>query len=191
MRKPNVLLTVLLFTAYPIIIFFGLKVLEPRYVAVSLAVILIFRWKQDAQRFVSLLSKLNFIILAALLVLICITFITNSETLLRVFPAVMNLGMLLLFGLSLVKPPSMIEMFARIRRPDLPPSAVAYTRKVTRVWCVFFIVNGSIAVYTAFYASQDTWSLYNGLIAYVAMGMLIAGELLVRHYMIARETSGK
>ena len=77
-------------------------------------------------------------------------------------------------------PQSIVERMARLSEPDLPASGVAYTRTVTKVWCAFFVVNGSIALATALWASQAVWSLYNGVIAYVAMGVLFAGEYLVR-----------
>ncbi|HEY5799896.1 MAG TPA: hypothetical protein VIT92_06735, partial [Burkholderiaceae bacterium] len=55
-----------------------------------------------------------------------------------------------------------------------------YTRRVTQVWCAFFVVNGAIALGLAMYASEAAWSLYTGVIAYCAMGALFAGEWLVR-----------
>jgi uncharacterized membrane protein len=88
--------------------------------------------------------------------------------------------MLLLFGLSLKFPPSMIERFARLREPNLPLAGVHYTRRVTQVWCAFFVANGTVAVWTALYASRDVWAIYNGLIAYLLMGALFAGEWLLR-----------
>ena len=70
--------------------------------------------------------------------------------------------MLLLFGLSLLYPPSMAERFARLREPDLPPAGVRYTRQLTQIWCVFFVANGAAAIVTAFYASREIWAWYNG-----------------------------
>jgi uncharacterized membrane protein len=51
---------------------------------------------------------------------------------------------------------------------------------VTQVWCIFFAVNGALALVTALWASAATWSLYNGVIAYLLMGLLFAGEYGVR-----------
>ncbi|MDR2631405.1 MAG: AMP-binding protein [Spirochaetaceae bacterium] len=56
----------------------------------------------------------------------------------------------------------------------------AYCRKVTRVWCLFFIINGGIAAFTVFFASDTLWSLYNGGISYIFIGILFGGELMVR-----------
>ena len=64
--------------------------------------------------------------------------------------------------------------------PDLPEAGVRYTRTVTWVWCGFFAVNAGIALWTALATSLETWALYNGLISYGLMGLLLGGELLVR-----------
>jgi uncharacterized membrane protein len=88
--------------------------------------------------------------------------------------------MLLVFSWSLRSPTSLIERLARIQQPDLPPEGIIYTRRVTQIWCVFFIVNGSIALVTALWSSFEIWSLYNGFIAYLLMGLLLVGEYIVR-----------
>ncbi|WP_233575469.1 hypothetical protein [Noviherbaspirillum saxi] len=105
---------------------------------------------------------------------------SNGWMPLKLYPVLVNAVMLGMFAYSLAMPPTFIERIARIKEPDLPSIAVAYTRRVTQVWCLFFLVNGSIALLTAVWASPATWSLYNGVIAYVLMGLLFAGEYLVR-----------
>ncbi len=60
------------------------------------------------------------------------------------------------------------------------PPEWRYTRRVTQVWCGFFVLNGGLALCTALWASDAGWALYNGLVAYVLMGLLFAGEWLVR-----------
>jgi uncharacterized membrane protein len=171
---------------YPLVILFGLRVAEPRYVALVLVICLLLRRGRDAARLLVSLSRVELAVLAGLLLLAGTTAVTNSELLLRLYPAAMNLGLLLLFCLSLVFPPSMIERFARLGEPDLPDAAVRYTRHVTQVWCAFFVGNGAIAVYTALYAGRDAWALYNGFIAYLLMGALFGGEWLVRRIFVKR-----
>jgi uncharacterized membrane protein len=83
-----------------------------------------------------------------------------------------------------------VERLARLQQPDLPPQGVRYTRRVTQVWCGFFIINGSIALITALWSSFAWWSLYNGLIAYVLMGLLFAGEYLIRRRTQKRDGQG-
>jgi uncharacterized membrane protein len=96
------------------------------------------------------------------------------------YPVLVNAVMLTVFGSSLLFPPTVVERIARLRHNDLPNQAIPYLRRVTAAWCVFSISNGAIALYTATTSSFETWVLYNGLIAYILIGAMFAGELLVR-----------
>lgn len=96
------------------------------------------------------------------------------------YPVAVNVLMLGAFGSSLFAKQSLIERLARLQTPDLPPQAVAYTRKVTQIWCVFFVANGSTAAALALLQLHQWWALYTGVIAYVLMGALLGGEWLYR-----------
>jgi len=106
---------------------------------------------------------------------------------LKLYPVLVNCGLLALFAASLRCPPSMAERFARLRQPDLPPAAVAYTRRVTEAWCAFFVGNGSIALSTAVWGSDRVWFWYNGVCAYVMIGAMFAGEWLVRRRVLREQ----
>jgi uncharacterized membrane protein len=84
------------------------------------------------------------------------------------------------FAFSLVYPPTIVERIARLEDPDLPPKGVIYTRKVTLVWCGFFLINAAISLLTIWYGDPWLWSLYNGGIFYLLMGLLMAAEMAVR-----------
>jgi len=75
-----------------------------------------------------------------------------------------------------------IELFASItvKKEERDDFFRKYCRKVTHVWCVFFIINGSISAYTAVCCSDETWILYNGMISYILLGMMFGGEYAVR-----------
>ena len=81
----------------------------------------------------------------------------------------------------------MVERLARIREPQLSPAGVRYTRKVTKVWCGFFIGNGAVALFTVLYADLRLWTLWNGMLSYILMGTLMAGEWLVRQRVIKND----
>ena len=108
-----------------------------------------------------------------------VTLMTGSLVGLKSYPVVVNLVLLGVFAISLWRSPTVIERLARLQTPDLPSHAIAYTRKVTWVWCGFFVVNGSIAAATVL-ASEQVWAFYNGFLSYIAMGVLMGGEYLVR-----------
>ena len=165
---------------YPVAIYCALLWFEPRSVAAALVVFLILRHRSYAQRFLHELSWVSRAILGGLVLLCLSALVANDETLLRLYPAALSGTFLLVFGLSLLRPPTVVERLARLRNPELPAAGVRYTRQVTQVWCAFFIVNGLIAVWTAVWSSREVWAVYNGFIAYLAMGALFAGEWLLR-----------
>lgn len=116
-----------------------------------------------------------------LLPLLALVLFTGSAELgLRLWPFALNLALLMLFAHGLRHPPPLIERLARRQEPDLPPHAVRYTRRVTQAWCVFFAVNGALALATALYADMTLWTWYNGGIAYALMLAMFAGEWVIR-----------
>ncbi|MBV7436387.1 hypothetical protein [Aeromonas sp. sif2416] len=96
------------------------------------------------------------------------------------YPLVVSLALFGLFGWSLNQPMTLVERLARLTDPDLPPAGVRYTRTVTRVWCGFFVLNGTLAAATIWHGDLALWSLYNGLVSYLLMGLLMGAEYLVR-----------
>ncbi|WP_257978468.1 hypothetical protein [Aeromonas salmonicida] len=105
------------------------------------------------------------------------------------YPLAVSLALLCLFGWSLTRPMSLVERLARLQDPRLPDVAIGYTRRVTQIWCGFFVVNGALAAFTIWYGDLALWSLYNGLISYGLMGALMAGEYLVRRRLMKRLVS--
>ncbi|MEX0840589.1 MAG: hypothetical protein WD034_13745 [Parvibaculum sp.] len=104
----------------------------------------------------------------------------------RLYPVFLSITMLVAFAATLVRPPSMIERFARIMEPDLDARGVRYTRKVTMVWVAFFALNGLVALWTVQRGDLLYWGLYNGLISYLLAGSLFAVEFLVRQRVRSR-----
>lgn len=160
---------------YPFAVYFGTHYLQPWKIASVLLVLLGIRLiaSYSVKHWSSPLLLVGMVY--------CGFAIWSNELLtLRFYPAIANAAMLLLFSWTLLSPPSLIERIAKIQHPNLPPEGIVYTRRVTEVWCAFFIVNGGIAFATALWGSFELWSLYNGLIAYLLMGLLFVGEYIVR-----------
>lgn len=169
-----------LFLLYPFAIYLGLGSFDPRWLALLLIAIVGLRLAA------SRLKPPTAIPLAiAIAAATGYTLITGSQYGLLLYPVLVNGALLLLFAASLLRPPSVIETLARLREPDLPDAALAYTRKVTLVWAVFFALNGAIALATL-YLDRTWWALYNGLIAYLLMGLLFGAEWLVRRRVRSR-----
>jgi uncharacterized membrane protein len=169
--------------AYPLIVYLCLGHFEPRWLAVLLVALALVRLGVGR-------TAATWGMAGAAVVLAAFTWFGNAWMPLKLYPVGVNALMLALFGASLAHPPSAVERLARLRDPNLPPKAVVYTRQVTQVWCVFFALNGLMALATAVWASDAVWTLYNGFIAYVLMGALAGIELLVRRRVRGRmETS--
>jgi uncharacterized membrane protein len=160
---------------YPAAVFFGKQYVEPWKIAALLIALLLARLAASY----SLKHWSTPLLIAGIAYSVFAMWINQLDALLF-YPVLVNALMLLIFGWSLYSPPSLVERIARLQHPDLPPEGVIYTRRVTQIWCGFFIVNGALAAATAFWCSLEVWSLYNGLIAYMLMGLLFAGEFLVR-----------
>jgi len=166
-----------LLVLYPLLVYTGLQQFGPRVLACVLLLAALV--KLVATIFARQpLGNGGWLLLAATLAG-GTTLLTGSVMGLKFYPVIVSVVLLVVFGLSLVRPPSMIERFARLQTPDLPIHAIAYTRKVTWVWCGFFMLNGAIACVSVF-ASDKIWALYNGLVSYVLIGLLLAGEYLIR-----------
>lgn len=112
-------------------------------------------------------------------------FFTNQSIFLKLYSVVISATFLCVFGSTLILPPNIIFRFATLQDKSIKGSLAenqidSYCRKVTVAWCVFFICNGSISAFTAFCASDEVWSVYNGGISYVLMGLMFAVEFIIR-----------
>ncbi|MBH9551606.1 COG4648 family protein [Inhella gelatinilytica] len=164
-----------LLAAYPLLVYWGLvqAQAEPREVALLLAAL-------GVLRFALTRSRVALALAGGAMVLAAASVWFNEGLPLKLYPAVVNLGFLALFGFSLWQGPTVVERIARWREPHLDARGVAYTRRVTQVWCGFFVFNGGIALGTALWASDAVWAFYNGALAYVLMGALMGAEWCVR-----------
>ncbi|CBJ39995.1 conserved membrane protein of unknown function (plasmid) [Ralstonia solanacearum CMR15] len=184
---------VVLKLAYPAVILGAWHIGAPRYVGiVLLALLWVQRWIGTGSTTARLrvLTRLDWVLAGLLTCSSAAIAITDSETLLRLYPVMVNAALLLTFGATLRHGPSMVEKFARLRTPELPPRAVLYTRRVTQVWCGFFAANALIAALVALYGSRQAWALYNGAIAYALVGLLIVGEIAYRKLVVRPYAGG-
>jgi len=159
---------------YPFAVYFGMEHLSPRLFAVLLGGLWLARLLLDDKRPGGRWMAIAALTFCALLAL------AGDPALLRWYPVLLSILLLGVFGLSLKFGPPMVERLARLREPELPEVAVRYTRTVTQVWAWFFLGNGLITTGLALWAPLSWWTLYTGLIAYLLMGLLFAGEWLVR-----------
>jgi len=112
----------------------------------------------------------------------------GSQRLTLYYPAMVNGTLLVLWGHSWLYPPTIIERLA-----PADHTAVArkrrYMRGLTLAWCAVFSVNLLIALITAQLRDLTWWVAWNGLGAYLLVGIFAGGEYLFRMWRLDRETN--
>jgi uncharacterized membrane protein len=178
---------VVVLAAYPLLVYAGIGRFGARGVAGLLAAVCVLRLVVLRRRGQAVLRAGHLVLLCGGGVLLAaLSFVLGTESAVRYYPVLVNGVLFAVAAASLASPPTIIERIARLRDPDLTPAAVAYTRNVTIAWTAFFAINGGIALYTAALAPLTTWALYNGLVAYGLVAVMLVGELAVRAFVKAR-----
>ncbi len=188
------ILFAVLSVVYPLVVFLCLVIFKVPVKVFSLFIIfiaflyLLFATGGDKKMNLAcrLKKNLRLLVSATLLMgaaLFCLA--TGKDFFIKLYPVLMNAVFLFAFGSTLFAGPVIIFRFACLADKSLAKSMIAgrverYCRKVTLVWCAFFILNGSAALYTVFIQNDKIWSLYNGGISYLLMGLLFAFEYIVR-----------
>lgn len=179
------ILSVILGLAYPVAIYLALQRWQPRQVALLGLALLALRTAIVArQRLIPYARALAGPALAVGATLAAAALLNHRLALLLTPPAV-SFALLASFAQSLRGQP-VIERFARIVVPDLSSEEVAYCHSTTLVWCGFFALNGGIEVGLALGAPLELWTLYTGLVSYLLIGALFAGEFVYRHWRFRR-----
>lgn len=181
MGKVVAAVNALLVVSYPLAVYVGLTRFSARGLGLLLAAILLpgmlYRARKARREDLRVVLRLPLSIVA----LLALTAVLDDARFVLALPVLINLALLLQFAGSLRGTP-LVERFARMQQPHLSAAQVAYCRRVTHVWCAFFVLNGGVSALLARFASLSAWALYNGLIAYVLMGVLGASEYVVRKF---------
>jgi len=169
---------VVLLSLYPLIVYFGIRHLPVSFFALVLLALLMLRFGliRPAERRFMLPLLLGLAVFAAAAAL------TGSQALLLAYPVLVNLGLCALFALSLRDGEPLLLRVARARGMEITEHAPPYLRRLTTIWAVFFALNAVVAFVTI-HLSIGVWAVYNGLVSYILVGLLVVGEVLYRrHY---------
>jgi len=179
-------LPLLLGLLYPAIVYLALQVSQPRGVALCLLLLLAARLGLSARgRLLDTLRVVRLPLLAVGAALLAAA-AWNDPLSLRATPALVSFALLAAFARSLAGPESVIEGYARVQLGALTAEDSRYCRRVTLLWCGFFVANGIVASWLAVAGSLESWALYTGVIAYGLMGALFASEFVYRQWRFRR-----
>lgn len=154
---------------YPFVVFFALK----RHVAVRFLAL-----------FLLAAAGISFIRNKKIWVFICVLLfglgliVFNDDVFLKLYPVLMNVSVCLMFALSLRGVP-LIEKFATKMGYKLGATDKQYAHRATYAWAIFMFCLAALSCVTVF-LSDEIWVLFNGLISYVLIAMMI-GVVFIIH----------
>jgi len=185
------ILTGVALVAYPMFVYWAFTRWEPRYAALTLLVILAPVAVMRVRKFAGDVDRSALKAMAIVPVVAFVAFglgaALNSTGAVLAAPVAINLVLLAAFGSTLRRGSQpMIERFARLTVKDLAPAELRWCRGWTWVWCGLFVVNAVAAAVLALYAPLSWWTVYNGLVAYILMGVLFAAEYVPRKLKFGR-----
>lgn len=172
---------------YPVLVYCGIRYwgLSPRRMSLMLLALGFYQFLNFTRSKSKVDRGRTGVLVALILLCAFVAFFANNILFVKFYPVLVNLSLLAFFGFTLWRPPSFAFRMACLGDKNLmvSPSFNAverYCNKVTFAWCIFFIVNGTVAAFTVFVGSDKIWSLYNGLISYILIGLFFIVEYLVR-----------
>lgn len=120
---------------------------------------------------------------AALIASVLVVRFDGSHWVLLLPPVAIPLSLLYMFGASLRSGHTpMVTRYAALLRGELPPDLVRYTRSVTVLWTVVFVVLTLSAVLLALFATRELWSLATNFLHYLVIGGVFIAEYAFRRW---------
>jgi uncharacterized membrane protein len=176
------ILSAIFTAAFPAFIYFGREFTTPSVIALTGALLLLARLLTlprgtDRSRVAGLGCAIALLAVAA---------VSGMEILTLMYPTLVNASLMVAFAATLWRPPSLVERLGRAWGMKVDPRGAAYRKWVTAVWSLFFLLNGVIAAVLALRGDLATWAFYTGVLGYLMAGLLMAMELVVRHFYKAR-----
>ncbi len=159
---------------YPLLVYLGLQ--SNHTVLVFIAVILFMTARaittsnQNAQKIIAVLG---------IFAVVALGIFMGPEIGMRSYPIIINASLFAVFFGSLFASQNIIEVFARKFDKQFHEGAVSYTRKVCVAWCVFFVINAGVSIWSLF-QTPEIWAFYNGVLSYILIGLMFIIEMLIR-----------
>ncbi len=156
--------------AYPFMIFYALQQnIAIRFLGLVLLMVVIFSFINTKNKYLFVLG----------LVLCFAIIFFNQEIFLKLYPVLMNASVCAIFALSLRKTPLITQFAQKMCNKPLNNNQITYTKHATIAWAVFMFINTLISFVTVF-LSTEIWTIYNGFISYILIGLMMLIEYFVR-----------
>jgi uncharacterized membrane protein len=187
-----------LIVLYPVLVFSALVIfkLSIRYLSVLIIALAVAYFLVHRHNYKGRHRIVVFVSPAILCGIGIICLITKSSLTLKIYPALADLVYLVIMGTSVLIPPPVVFYFINMFDKKIKEHIEAkffeqYCRRAAIVWCVFFVLDGIVALFTVFRASDLVCGIYNGGITYVFMGLIFVGEYFILKIIEKKSLAGK
>ena len=174
LKKLLTIITKILFSVfvitYPFMIFYALQQnIAVKFIGIILLMVVIFSFLHNKNKSIFLIG----------LTLCLFVVFFNQEIFLKLYPVLMNATVGTIFAWSLHKTPLITKFAQKMQKTPLDKNKLIYTRCATIAWTIFMFINTVVSLITVF-LSNEIWTLYNGFISYVLIGIMMLSEYIVR-----------
>ena len=106
----------------------------------------------------------------------------------KLIPIIIQLSLMLFFGKTLLKGkgPSLVERFAQLEFPNVPPVLSRYCRHLTMLWTGFFAFNIRACILLALLAPVEWWAIYTGVLIFLFTAVIMLAEYIWRFFLFRR-----
>ena len=180
-RVLRVILSSIIFLAYPYLVYRGVQ--EGVVWFAPLVITSVYCYQAYKARRVSV--RLQKLAVVLFLVLGTLYF---PDTIAKLVPIIIQLSLMLFFGKTLLKGkgPSLVERFASIDFPYVPPVLSRYCRHLTIIWTCFFAFNIVVCIGLALFSPVEWWAIFTGVLIFVFTGALMIAEYIWRFFLFRR-----
>ena len=182
LKIPLLVVISVLMLVYPFLVYRGLSRWSPSlligvlFIVVALRFIFSGGFRQKSQIF-------GFVFIAVYSLTV---YLTNSELLLRFYPAAISIFVSYLFFSSLMQPESFLEKWVKKTGKVITPNIKHYLFYLSGIWGVLMLINSAVAAWTACCSNIKTWAWYNGFFVYFLFAAVFLMEWLYRQYYIRK-----
>lgn len=111
-----------------------------------------------------------------------------QDVMAKLIPIIIQLSLMLFFGKTLLrdKGPSLVERFAQLEFPVMPPVLSRYCRHLTIMWTGFFAFNVVACILLALFAPVEWWAIFTGVLIFMLTAVLMVAEYIWRFFLFRR-----
>lgn len=125
---------------------------------------------------------------AGIVIILFLGAIFYQDLMAKLIPIIIQSSLMLFFGKTLLrgKGPSLVERFAQLEFPDIPPVLSRYCRHLTIMWTGFFAFNIVTCILLALFAPVEWWAIFTGVLIFLLTAVLMVTEYIWRFFLFRR-----